>query len=131
MKEPGGPLGMPKVGRDGGGGIGGGSIRTMPGITGKAGSNVQVVYKNGSANPLDGSKSLKQVPLNNNKFTAKPNNQGSAKPQPMTGTGNVKKVAPGQSVFDMYDAFKRGMPTQQPLGTAKGNARGMKAIKKK
>jgi len=136
MKEPGGPLGMPKVGRDGGGGLGGGSIRSMSGINGRAGSNVQVVYKNGNANPLDGPRSLKDVPYNNNKYKYSGNTQGSKKLQPITSTGDVKEVAPGQSkyqrqsVFAMYDTPKKEMPTQQQLDTVKGNARGMKAANK-
>lgn len=114
----------------GGDSVGFGASRAGGGIQGRAGSNVQVVYKNGNANPLDAPRSLRDPALNNNKYKYSGNTQGSVKPQPITGTGNVKKVTRKEAVFNMNSPFKRGMPTQQQLGTAKGNARGLKAANK-
>jgi len=104
----------------GGAGIGGGA-RTGAGIAGKAGSNVRPIYKSGSTGyaPVKNS-----VPLNNNQFKAS-GSQGSAKPQPSTRTGDVR-VNPKNNPLDGFPKEKT-IPSQQQLGTAKGNARGMKA----
>lgn len=125
MKEPMSPQAMPMMGRDGGGAGTPGGVRTSAGITGKAGSNVRPIYKSGSTGyvPVKGS-----VPLNNNQYKAS-GSQGSAKPQPSTRTGDVR-VNPKNNPLDGFPKVKE-VPTQKQLGTAKGNARGMKAIKKK
>jgi len=112
----------------GGAGIGGGA-RVGAGIEGKPGSNVRPLFKNGNANPLEGPRPLGEPALNNNKYKYSGNTQGSKKPQPVVNEGTVR-VNPKNNPLDGFPKVKE-MPTQGQLGTAKGNARGMKAIKKK